>query len=105
MIDSRKCISYLTIEKKGEFSDDLKGKYKQWIFGCDICQEVCPWNRFSVPHDEAAFKMPEQVKELSAGDWETMTREEFNKLFRKSPLKRAKYEGIRRNVSYLKNSS
>lgn len=102
MIDSRRCISYLTIEKKGELPEAFRGQYKQWIFGCDICQEVCPWNRFSVPHNEQAFKLVDVIREWEGRDWETLDKEGFNKTFRKSPLKRPKYEGIKRNIEYLK---
>lgn len=102
MIDSRRCISYLTIEKKGELPVAFKGQYKQWIFGCDICQEVCPWNRFSVPHNEHAFKLVDNVREWEAKDWENLDKDGFNKTFRKSPLKRPKFEGIKRNIEFLK---
>lgn len=102
MIDSRRCISYLTIEKKGELPEAFKGQYKQWIFGCDICQETCPWNRFSVPHNEVAFKLADVIREWEGRDWENLNKEGFNKTFRKSPLKRPKYEGIKRNIEYLK---
>jgi epoxyqueuosine reductase len=101
MIDSRKCISYLTIEKKGELPEELKGKYKKWIFGCDICQEVCPWNRFSIPHNESSFELPAQVQGFKAEDWKDLSKETFNSLFKKSALKRAKYEGVMRNMEFL----
>lgn len=104
-IDSRRCISYLTIEKKGKLPEEFREKYRQWIFGCDICQEVCPWNRFSVPHSEASFELPEQLRKFSNKDWENLSQEKFNQLFRKSPLKRAKYAGIMRNIGYLSGSA
>jgi epoxyqueuosine reductase len=104
MIDSRSCISYLTIEKKGELPEEFKGEYKQWIFGCDICQEVCPWNRFSIPHNEQAFKLVDNVREWEATDWENLDKESFQKTFRKSPLKRPKFEGIKRNIEFLKGN-
>jgi len=102
MINSTQCISYLTIEKKGNLPDSLKGKYKQWIFGCDICQQVCPWNRFSIPHHEPAFKIIDPIKNWPAEKWETLDEIEFKQVFAKSPLMRVKLKGIRRNISYLK---
>lgn len=105
MIDSGRCISYLTIEKKGDLPPEFKGKYKKWVFGCDICQEVCPWNRFAVPHTEASFVISDEIRKLTGKDWACMTKEKFNVLFRKSPLKRAKYEGIVRNIRYLYDPS
>lgn len=101
-IDSRRCISYLTIEKKGDLPAEFCGAYKQWIFGCDICQEVCPWNRFSQPHSEPAFDLPAEVRRLNRYEWENLSEDDFKKIFRKSPLKRAKHEGIRRNIAFLK---
>jgi epoxyqueuosine reductase len=103
MIDSRKCISYLTIEKRGELPEEYRGEYKQWIFGCDICQEVCPWNRFAFPHNEDAFRLVDVVRDWEADDWENLNKETFNKVFGKSPLKRARFAGIKRNIQYLKN--
>ncbi|MGB4204794.1 MAG: tRNA epoxyqueuosine(34) reductase QueG [Bacteroidales bacterium] len=103
MIDSGKCISYLTIEKKGELPEKFKGKYKKWIFGCDICQEVCPWNRFSTPHNESSFELPAQVQSFKAEDWKNLSKEAFNSLFKKSALKRAKYEGVMRNIEFLES--
>lgn len=104
MIDSRRCISYLTIEKKGELPQEFSGKYKQWIFGCDICQEVCPWNRFAIPHKGNAFKPMDAIRSLSAKDWENLDKKTFNKTFRNSALKRAKFEGIKRNIDFLKET-
>lgn len=104
MIDSRKCISYLTIEKKGILPKEFKGKFDNWIFGCDICQEVCPWNRFSVPHNETAFQLVDTIRDWQAAEWENLDEDSFNHVFRKSPLKRVKFEGIKRNIEYLKDS-
>ncbi len=101
MIDSRRCISYLTIEKKGKLPEDCRGRYRQWIFGCDICQEVCPWNRFAIPQQESLFNLPDQIYDFKACDWENLTGETFSSLFGKSALKRAKYEGIMRNIKFL----
>lgn len=104
MIDSPKCISYLTIEKKGPLPEELSNQYRQWIFGCDICQEVCPWNRFAIPHQEESFQMQEQLRHFKCEDWENLTEEDFSRLFNKSPVKRTKYAGIKRNVDFLKNA-
>lgn len=101
-IDARRCISYLTIEKKGDLPEVFSGAYKQWVFGCDICQEVCPWNRFSKPHNEPSFNLPADIGKMNRDDWETLSQDDFKEKFRKSPLKRAKYEGIKRNIAFLK---
>lgn len=102
MIDSSRCISYLTIEKKDDLPDDLQGNYKHWIFGCDICQEVCPWNRFSSPHNEPAFRIIDQIRDWPSQKWENLDEIEFKQVFGKSPLMRAKFQGIQRNINYLK---
>jgi epoxyqueuosine reductase len=102
-IDANKCISYLTIELKdtlipGEFHD----KMKDWIFGCDICQDVCPWNRFSKPSKEPQFTPIPEILDLSLQQWQEMTEEMFNKTFKNSPLKRSKWKGIQRNIGAIK---
>ncbi|MEL7002738.1 MAG: tRNA epoxyqueuosine(34) reductase QueG [Bacteroidota bacterium] len=102
VVDGSKCISYLTIELKDEIPREFKGDMEGWIFGCDICQDVCPWNRFSTPHKEPSFMPHEGLKELSKSNWEEMTREVFNELFKKSPLKRAKYEGLKKNIAFTR---
>ncbi len=101
VIDANKCISYLTIENKGEINPDFKGKYDKWIFGCDICQQVCPWNRFSTPHHEPAFEPPSGLMEFTGADWEQMGQEQFKSIFRKSAVKRAKFAGLKRNIDFL----
>ena len=101
-IDASKCISYLTIELKGNIPGEFKGKYENWIFGCDICQEVCPWNRFSKPHDEPEFRPDPALENFEKNDWEEMTEGIFEKLFRKSPLKRAKFSGVKRNIRFAR---
>ena len=103
VVDAKRCISYLTIEKKGALPEEFKGKYRQWIFGCDICQEVCPWNRYSDPHREPAFDLPAAVENMTGAEWENHSPEEFNRIFRKSALKRAKFDGIKRNIAFLKH--
>jgi len=101
-VDASKCISYFTIELKDQIPKEFQGKFNDWIFGCDICQDVCPWNRFSTPHKEPAFEPHEKLKNMGKSDWEEITREVFNVVFRKSAVKRTKYEGIKRNISFVK---
>ena len=101
VVDANKCISYLTIENKGEIPEAFKGKYEKWIFGCDICQQVCPWNRFSSPHNEPAFTPAPGLMDLSKKDWEQLDNEQYKSLFKKSAVKRAKFAGLRRNIDFL----
>ena len=100
ILDGSKCISYLTIELRSQIPEEFTGKVNDWIFGCDICQEVCPWNRFSSPHEEPAFTMSDELKSMSSGTWEELTDEVFQKLFEKSPVKRTGYEGLVRNIRF-----
>ncbi len=103
-VDASRCISYLTIEYKGEkIPEEFKGKWQDWIFGCDICQDVCPWNKFSIVHTEPAFEPHPQLLEMEKEDWESLTEETFREIFRKSAVKRAKYQGLMRNIEFLKN--
>lgn len=104
-IDSRRCISYLTIELKGEMENLFKGKLDNWIFGCDICQNVCPWNRFSIPHSEPLFEPSKFLLDMNKENWKNLQEETFKKLFKKSPIKRTKYSGIMRNISSNNNSA
>ncbi|WP_255416696.1 tRNA epoxyqueuosine(34) reductase QueG [Taibaiella sp. KBW10] len=105
VIDANKCISYLTIELKDELiPDELSGKFKNWMFGCDICQDVCPWNRFSQPHQQEAFKPIPEILNFSSGDWESLDEDFFKVLLKNSPIKRSKWKGIRRNISFIKTS-
>jgi epoxyqueuosine reductase len=94
VLDGSKCISYLTIEIKEKIPAEFQDKMEGWIFGCDICQEVCPWNRFSTPHTEPAFEMSTDLKEMSKRDWVELTEDAFNRLFEKSAVKRAGYEKL-----------
>ncbi len=103
IVDGSKCISYFTIELKNEIPLEMKGKFNDWMFGCDICQDVCPWNRFSKPHNQPLFTPNEQLLNYSKKDWEEITREVFNEVFRKSPVKRTKFEGLKRNIAFLNN--
>lgn len=101
-LDGSKCISYLTIELKSEIPKDFSGKMDNWMFGCDICQDVCPWNRFSKPHLEPAFNANNQILNMGKKEWEELTKETFNKVFKNSAIKRTKYDGLVRNISFLK---
>jgi len=101
VVDAGKCISYLTIENKGEIPETLKGKYKQWIFGCDICQDVCPWNRFSSTHKEPLFDLSSTLLEFRQEDWEQMDNEQYSRVFSKSAIKRAKFAGLKRNIDFI----
>ena len=102
VIDGSKCISYFTIELKDALlPDNLKGKFDNWMFGCDTCQDVCPWNRFSKSNNEIAFTPLREILDFSKNDWEDMTEENFKKAFAKSPLKRSKFEGIKRNLKFI----
>ncbi len=103
VIDGSKCIAYFTIELKDEIiPEEQKGKFRDWMFGCDICQDVCPWNRFSKPHNELAFTPIPEVFNFSTKDWEALSEEAFKKIFKNSPLSRAKLKGIQRNIKFLK---
>ena len=102
VIDGSKCISYFTIELKEQLiPDEMKGKFKNWVFGCDICQDVCPWNRFSQPHNEIEFTPIPGILDLSTKEWEAMTEESFKKIFSNSALSRAKLKGLQRNLKFL----
>ena len=101
VMDGSKCISYLTIELKSQIPASFKEHMEGWIYGCDICQEVCPWNRFSTPHSEPAFEMSSQLHEMKRADWLEMTEEVFDELFPKSAVKRAGYAGLKRNIQFL----
>ncbi|MEN2280638.1 tRNA epoxyqueuosine(34) reductase QueG [Algoriphagus sp. SE2] len=102
VIDGSRCISYLTIELKDAIPAEFKGKMENWAFGCDICQDVCPWNRFSKPHQEPKFKPHPDLVDFTPGDWDEITEETFRKVFRKSAVKRTKFSGLKRNLDFLK---
>jgi epoxyqueuosine reductase len=102
VLDGSKCISYLTIELKSAIPEEFKGKMEDWIFGCDICQEVCPWNRFSTPHAEPAFELKDEVSVMTNADWKEMTEEVFENVFSKSAIKRTGWKGIQRNIEFVK---
>jgi len=103
VVDGSKCISYFTIELKNEIPSDMKGKFNDWMFGCDICQDVCPWNRFSKAHKEPLFNSNQELLSMSKKDWEEITEEVFRKVFEKSAVKRTKYSGFIRNINFLKS--
>ena len=102
VVDGSKCISYYTIELKEAIPEEARGKFENWIFGCDICQDVCPWNRFAKPNTTSAFSLSTGLEEFTKRDWEEITEEVFAELFRKSPLKRTKYAGLKRNIEFIK---
>lgn len=102
LVDGSKCISYFTIELKNEIPPTVKGQFDDWIFGCDICQDVCPWNRFSKPHREPLFDASPELLSMTKADWEEITEEVFKKVFQKSAVKRAKFSGLKRNIAFVK---
>ncbi|MFO8054338.1 MAG: tRNA epoxyqueuosine(34) reductase QueG [Bacteroidales bacterium] len=102
VLDASKCISCLTIENRADkIPQTFKGKYRQWIFGCDICQEVCPWNRFAEPHQEPDFIPHKRLFSLTAKQWKEMNEQDYRELFRKSAVKRVKFKGLKRNIRFL----
>lgn len=101
LVDARKCISYLTIELREAIPEEFSGRMEGWAFGCDICQEVCPWNRFSKPHNEPAFQPHPELPNMTPRERTEMTEEVFRRVFRKSAVKRTKYVGLRRNLDFL----
>lgn len=104
VIDGSKCISYFTIELKDALiPENMRGRFNDWMFGCDICQDVCPWNRFSKPHDEIKFTPLAGVFNFTTADWEEMTEENFKMIFKNSPIKRTKFQGIKRNLKFIQN--
>jgi len=102
VVDGSKCISYFTIELKEEIPIEQKGKFENWIFGCDICQDVCPWNRFSQSHKESRFEPHVDLEKMKTEDWQEITEEVFQTLFKKSAVKRTKLSGLRRNINFIR---
>ncbi|MCZ6595737.1 MAG: tRNA epoxyqueuosine(34) reductase QueG [Bacteroidetes bacterium] len=102
VVDGSKCISYFTIELKNEIPSGLSGQFDDWMFGCDICQDVCPWNQFSKPHQEPLFEPNPELLSMSKKEWVDISEEVFQQLFRKSAVKRAKFSGLKRNINFLK---
>ncbi len=103
VVDGSKCISYLTIELKENIPSDYKGKMANWAFGCDVCQDVCPWNSFSKPHREPLFNDERGLLQMTENEWMDMTEETFQKVFRGSAVKRTKYKGLKRNLTFLRS--
>ncbi|KGO89825.1 tRNA epoxyqueuosine(34) reductase QueG [Flavobacterium suncheonense] len=101
VVDGSKCISYFTIELKDNLPMEMKGKFEDWMFGCDVCQDVCPWNRFSKPHSEPLFDPNPELLSFTKKDWEEITEETFRKVFKNSAVKRTKYDGLLRNINFL----
>ena len=99
-MDASKCLSYLTIELKEEIPEEFEGKLNDWIFGCDICQEVCPWNRFSKPHNESHFLPAEKLRSMNRSKWLELDEEGFQSFFRKSAVKRTTFKGLKRNINF-----
>ena len=100
-IDASKCISYLTIELKDEIPSEFNGKMDNWAFGCDVCQDVCPWNRFSRKHNEPLFNPNQEMMKMGKKEWEELTEETFEVIFKNSAVKRTKYKGLKRNISFI----
>lgn len=104
IVDGSRCISYFTIELKEAIPEEVKGKFENWIFGCDICQDVCPWNRFAKSHHEKRFEPSAELQTLTANHWKELTEETFKRVFGKSPLKRPGYKGLKRNLEFVLSS-
>jgi epoxyqueuosine reductase len=102
VVDGSKCISYLTIELKENIPNEFKNKMDNWAFGCDVCQDVCPWNRFSKPHNEPLFRNSNGLLDYSADQWYEMTEEVFNSVFKNSAVKRTKFKGLKRNLTFIR---
>lgn len=102
VVDGSKCISYLTIELKENIPSEFKNKMDNWVFGCDICQDVCPWNRFSTPHREPLFNNQKAMLNMTEKEWQEINLQSFNSLFKNSAVKRTKFKGLKRNLEFLK---
>jgi epoxyqueuosine reductase len=106
VLDASKCISFFTIELRDALiPENMSGKFKNWIFGCDICQDVCPWNRFAKPNHEPRLNPTAGLLEMKEKDWLDLTEENFKEIFKDSPIKRTKFQGIKRNLSFIQNPS
>ncbi len=104
-VDASKCISYFTIELKDQIPSEMQGKWDNWIFGCDVCMDVCPWNRFSIAHQEPLFAMNEIIKNYSSKEWLELTEPLFNDKFKHSPMQRAKFTGLKRNIQFINKNN
>jgi epoxyqueuosine reductase len=103
VVDGSKCISYFTIELKDQIPNDMRGKFDNWMFGCDVCQDVCPWNRFSLSNEEELFNPHADLLTMKRKDWEEITEETFKKIFKNSAVNRTKFSGLKRNIDFLKS--
>ena len=103
VVDGSKCISYFTIELKDQIPSSVKGQFDNWMFGCDVCQDVCPWNRFSKPHNEPLFNPHPELLSMTKKDWQEITQDVFKKIFKKSAVKRTKFSGLKRNIQFLED--
>ncbi len=101
-LKANQCISYFTIELRDELPADMRGKFQDWMFGCDVCQDVCPWNKFALPHTDPFFEPHPDLLTMTKQDWEEITEEVFRDIFKKSAVKRTKYSGLKRNIDFLK---
>jgi epoxyqueuosine reductase len=101
VINASRCISFMTIELRDELPSNMRGKFSDWMFGCDACQDVCPWNKFSLPHSESFFNPHPDLLNMTKNDWHEITEEVFRDIFRKSAVKRTKYSGLTRNILFL----
>lgn len=104
VVDGSRCISYFTIELKENIPNEFKEKFEDWVFGCDICQDVCPWNKFSKPHKEPLFQPTSEFMKMSRDEWNEITEETFNKIFKNSAVKRTGYKGLMRNLNFIKSA-
>ena len=104
VVDGSKCISYFTIELRENIPTEFKGQMDDWIFGCDVCQDVCPWNRFSKSHNEPLFNPHPELLSMTKKDWEEITEDVFKTVFKNSAVKRTKFSGLRRNIEFLKEN-
>lgn len=102
VVDGSKCISYFTIELKDQLPNTMKGQFDDWMFGCDVCQDVCPWNKFSKPHSEPLFNPHPELLDMTKKDWDEISEDVFQKVFQKSAVKRTKFSGLQRNIDFLK---
>ena len=103
VVDGSKCISYFTIELKDNLPNEMKDKFDDWMFGCDVCQDVCPWNRFSKPHNEPRFQPNNEILQFTKSDWEEITQDTFQKVFKNSAVNRTKLSGLQRNINFFKD--
>ena len=101
-VDGSKCISYFTIELKEAIPQEVKGQFDNWAFGCDVCQDVCPWNRFSTPHQEPQFEPSPELLQMSKDDWQEITESVFDRLFAESAVQRTQFSGLKRNLDFLR---